>query len=107
MIQHLPALNPDKTRRILWEGARDHRGEAVHDDLNEVNQNLEEENWKVTCLLFAPKAPDQNPVEEVGLRGKDFLRTHFYENKTLNQVKCRFFNFLNNNSSDSFQAAMG
>jgi transposase len=80
---------------IIGDGASYHRCEEVHDYLNEVNQDLEEKNWKVTCLLFAPNAPDQNPVEDVWLRGKDFLRKHFYENKTFNQVKCRFFNFLN------------
>jgi putative transposase len=96
-IQHLQALNPDKKLMIIWDGASYHRCEEVHDYLNEVNQDLEEKNWKVTCLLFAPNAPDQNPVEDVGLRGKDFLRKHFYENKTFNQVKCRFFNFLNKN----------
>ena len=95
LIQHLQALNPDKKLMIIWDGARYHRCEEVHDDLNEINPDLEEKNWKVTGLLFAPNAPDQNPVEEVGLRGKDFLRKHFYENKTFNQVKCRFFNFLN------------
>ena len=51
---------------IIWDGARYHRGEKVHAYLNEVNQGLEEKNWKVTCLLFAPNAPDQNPVEDVG-----------------------------------------
>ena len=94
-IQHLPALNPDKKLMIIWDGARDHRCEKVHAYLNEVNQDLEEKNWKVTCHLFAPNAPDQNPVEDVGLRGKDFLRKHFYENKNFQQVKNRFINFLN------------
>jgi transposase len=45
-------------------------------------------------ILFEPNAPDQNPVEDVWLRGKNFLRKHFYENKTFNQVKYCFVNFL-------------
>jgi len=60
-----------------------------------VNQGLEEKDWKVTCMLFAPYAPDQNPVEDVWLQGKNFLRRHFYKNKTFQQVKESFFNFLN------------
>ena len=36
--------------------------------LNKVNQGLEEKDWKVTCLLFATNAPDQNPVEDVWLQ---------------------------------------
>ena len=67
----------------------------VQDYLSQVNQDLEEKDWKVTCLLFAPYAPDQNPVEDVWLQGKTFLRRHFYENKTFNQVKQSFLNFLN------------
>jgi len=60
-----------------------------------VNEGLEEKNWKVTCLRFATNAPDQNPVEDIWLRGKNFLRKHFYENKTFSQVKNSFFDFLN------------
>jgi hypothetical protein len=64
-------------------------------DRNKVNQGLEEKDGKVRCLLFAPKAPGQNPLEDIWLQGKDFLRRHFHENKTFQQVKWSFFNFLN------------
>ncbi len=94
-IQHLQALNPDKKLIILWDGASYHRSEKIQTYLKEINKDLEEKNWKVTCLLFAPNAPDQNPVEDVWLRGKDFLRKHFYENKNFQQVKNSFINFLN------------
>jgi len=91
----LPALQPDKKIIILWDKASDHGGKEVRAYLNQVNQGLAEKDWKVTCLLFAPNAPDQNPVEDVWLQGKNFLRRHFYENKTFNQVKWSFLNFLN------------
>lgn len=94
-VKKLQALHPDKKLMIIWDGASYHRCKEVRDYLSEVNQGLEEKNWKVTCLLFAPNAPDQNPVEDVWLRGKDFLRKYFYENKTFNQVKCCFFNLIN------------
>lgn len=94
-IERLRALHPNKKRVIVWDGARYHRCEAVRAYLETVNRGLEERNWKVTCLLFAPNAPDQNPVEDMWLRGKNFLRKHFYENKTFRQVKSSFFNFLN------------
>lgn len=61
-----------------------------------MNQGLEAKDWKVTCIALAPNAPDQNPVEDVWLKGKNFLRQHFYENKTFEQVKKCFFNFLDN-----------
>jgi len=94
-IEYLQVLHPDKKLLIIWDGASYHGSDAVQTYLNKVNQGLEEKDWKVTCLLFAPHAPDQNPVEDVWLQGKNFLRRHFFENKTFQQVKCSFFNFLN------------
>ena len=95
LIKQVQALNEGKKLIIIWDGATYHRCEEVQAHLGKVNRGLEEKDWKITCLLFAPNAPDQNPVEDVWLRGKDFLRKHFYENKTFNQVKSSFFNFLN------------
>jgi len=51
--------------------------------LSQANQGLEEKDWNVTCLPFAPNAPDQNPVEDVWLQGKNFLRRHFMKIKLL------------------------
>lgn len=78
-IKHLQNLNPDKKLILIWDGASYHRSEEVRTYLNQVNEDLEEKNWKITCLLFAPNAPEQNPVEDVWLRGKNFLRKHFYK----------------------------
>ena len=64
--------------------------------LGQINAGLEEKDWKVTCIVFAPNAPEQNPVEDVWLRGKNFLRKHFNENNTFHKVKMSFLNFLNN-----------
>ena len=94
-MKYLQALYPNKKLIIIWDGASYHDGQEVQAYLSQVNQGLEEKDWKVTCLLFAPNAPDQNPVEDVWLQGKNFLRRHFYENKTFNQVKQSFLNFLN------------
>ena len=94
-IESLPVLHPDKKFIILWDGASYHGSEEIQAYLTKVNQGLDEKDWKVTCWLFAPNAPDQNPVEDVWLQGKNFLRRHFYENKTFQQVKQSFFNFLN------------
>jgi putative transposase len=94
-IEYLQVLHPDKKFIFLWDGASYHGSEEVQTYLKKVNQGLDEKDWKVTCRLFAPNAPDQNPVEDVWLQGKNFLRRHFYENKTFQQVKQSFFNFLN------------
>jgi putative transposase len=94
-LESLQVRYPDRQFIFLWDGARYHCSEEVQTYLTKVNQGLEEKDWKVTCMLFAPYAPDQNPVEDVWLQGKNFLRRHFYKNKTFQQVKESFFNFLN------------
>ena len=94
-LKYLQALHPAKKLIIIWDGASYHCSEAVQSYLTQMNQGLEEKDWKLTCLLFAPNAPDQNPVEEVWLQGKNFLRRHFYENKTFQQIKSSFLNFIN------------
>jgi transposase len=45
-------------------------------------------------LRFAPNAPEQNPTEDVWLKGKPHLRKQFALNKPLAQVKRGFSTFL-------------
>ena len=94
-LKYLRALNKGKKIIIIWDNASYHTSKKIRAYLEQVNQGLEEKDWKITCLFFAPNAPDQNPVEDAWLQGKNFLRRHFFENKTFNQVKRSFFNFLN------------
>ena len=58
-------LHPDQRFIMLWDGVRCHCSEEVQAYLKKVNQGLDEKDWKVTCILFAPYAPEQNPVEDV------------------------------------------
>ena len=53
----------------------------------EQNEGLEQEDWKITCLWFAPNAPEQNPVEDIWLKGKNAVRRAFNENPTFAKVK--------------------
>ena len=80
---------------LIWDGASYHKYGEMQNYLKEVNAGLEPSSWLVSCILLAPNAPQQNPVEDIWLKGKNFLRRHFYENKTFSQVKQGFFNFLN------------
>ena len=68
--------------------------------LQEINKDLEEKDWLVTCELFAPNAPEQNPVEDLWLKGKNFLRKYFYKHKTFAQVKKAFLHFLETTKFD-------
>lgn len=46
--------------------------------LDHLNQGLSEDEWKVTCIRFAPNDPTQNPVEDIWLYAKNFIR-EFYQ----------------------------
>jgi transposase len=96
---------PGKRIILLWDGASYHRDTQVRALLAEVNAGLEEKDWQVTCLLFTPHAPDQNPVEDIWLQGKNFLRKHFAQNKTFAAVKDSFFHFLDQLRFDSAKFA--
>jgi hypothetical protein len=50
--------------------------------LNEVNEGItDEKDRKINCYHFAPNAPDQNPVEDVWLRGKISCENTFIKAK--------------------------
>lgn len=99
-MKQLQKLDPEKKPMIIWDGASYHDCGEVRAYLDEVNRGLEEKDWQITCLLFAPNAPEQNPVEDVWLKGKNYLRKRFYENKTFQQVKNCFFNYINKQRFD-------
>src|SRR5262249_26775623 len=79
---------------FLWEGASYQRSAERQGVLARENAGLQEEHWRVTCLLFAPNAPEQNPTEDLWLKGKTQLSKNFAVNKTFAQVKQCFSAFL-------------
>ena len=93
-LRWLVELYPDKKLLLLWDGASYHRDAQVQAYLTEVNAGLCEEEWRVTLLRFAPHAPEQNPVEDIWLQGKNHLRRQFAQNKTFAAVKHCFSHFL-------------
>ena len=62
---------------MIWDGASYHRSGEVQSYLASVNQGLEPDQWPITCIRFAPNAPEQNPIEDVWLSAKRFVR-EFY-----------------------------
>ena len=93
-IRWCQTLYPAKQLGFLWDGASSHRGEEMQKFLVRETVALAEADWQVTCIRFAPNAPDQNPTEEVGLKGKTPLRKLFALNKTFAQVNRGFSSFL-------------
>ena len=94
-IRECQARYPNKKLLLLWDGASYHRSHELKTFLAQENAGLAERDWKVTCLRFAPHAPEQNPVEDMWLKGKQYLRKHFAEHKTFAQVKQSFVEALN------------
>jgi putative transposase len=99
-VKTLQARHPGAKLTLLWDGASHHRYGLMREYLQTINTGLSPEAWPVTCVLLAPYAPDQNPVEDIWLKGKNYLRQHFFENQTFAQVKTCFFNFLNEREFD-------
>lgn len=55
--------------------------------LDLVNKGLDEDKWKITCIRFAPNDPEQNPVEDIWLQAKNFLREFYHLCKSFTSVK--------------------
>jgi transposase len=102
-LRWLRQVYEGKRLLVLWDGATYHRDQNVKEFLAEVNFGLEENDWLVTLMPFAPNAADQNPVEDIWLAGKNYLRRKFSENKTFAAVKESFSNFLRSFLLDSIK----
>jgi transposase len=87
-------LYPDKKLLFVWDGASYHRGQEMQPFLAQEKAGLAATDWKITCVPFAPNAPEQNPVEDLWLTGKTYLRKQFALNKTFAAVKHCFSTFL-------------
>ncbi len=76
-LKYLQAEYPQSRIAVIWDGASYHRSGEVQGYLASVNQGLEPDQWPITCIRFAPNAPEQNPIEDVWLSAKRFVR-EFY-----------------------------
>jgi transposase len=73
----------------------------MRDYLSEINQGLAKSEWLITCELFAPYAPEQNPVEDIWLQAKRFIRENWFLCKSFAIIKelfllvthCQYFDF--------------
>lgn len=63
---------------LFWDGASYHRSQLIRTYLQLVNQGLAEDLWQITCTRLAPNAPEQNPVEDVWLQAKRFIRKCYH-----------------------------
>ena len=93
-LEHLLSQRQGKRLAIFWDGATYHNSEEFRQYLGTINQGLSEEEWLITCTKFAPNAPEQNPVEDIWLQGKNFLRQFYHLCRSFKIVKWLFKFFL-------------
>lgn len=89
-VEYLRQYYANKRLIICWDGASYHRGEEMREYLDGVNCERTRENWQITCVQFAPHAPEQNPIEDVWLQVKSYVRKHWFQCNTFEQVKQLF-----------------
>lgn len=105
-VKELRKLHPDTQLLIIWDGASYHRSEEFRNYLEEVNQGVEKRSWPLTCLRLAPNAPEQNPIEDVWLQGKEFLRSLWHMCKSFAGVKWLFEWYISERRFDFFKLSM-
>ena len=88
-LEYLLTQCPQSRVAVIWDGASYHRSQ-LRDYLDSVNQGLDKLEWKITCIRFAPSAPEQNPIEDVWLQGKRLLRECYHLCQNFSTVKFLF-----------------
>lgn len=90
-LKYLQSLGEESTRWIIiWDGASYHCSNKVKEFLAQMNGERHEEEWKMTLVRLAPNAPEQNPVEDVWLQAKQFVRKYARLCKKFRSVKLLF-----------------
>ena len=92
-LKYLQSVNPESRHLIIWDGASYHKYKEMKEYLEEINQGLDISEWRLTCKLFAPNAPEQNPVEDIWLNAKNWLRKCWHGLSSFSLVRW-FFSFL-------------
>jgi len=76
LIKYLPYKYKGRRIILIWDEASYHKYGEFRDFLSTVNGDKKPENWSITCILFALNSPQQNPVEDIWLQAKNFLRKY-------------------------------
>lgn len=102
-IKQLYAQTPESRVLIIWDGASYHKSKEFKQYLSQVNQGSKSsDEFQVTCVLFAPNAPEQNPVEDIWLQAKNCLRQFWNQLRSFSQVKW-FFKWIMQGQFFEFQ----
>jgi transposase len=99
-VKYLQCKHPECKIVLIWDGASYHKFGIFKDFLELVNQENPQNKWLITCILFAPNAPQQNPVEDVWLQAKNFLRKYWHLCRSFRAVKELFQLFTDRQKFD-------
>ncbi|MGL6281926.1 MAG: IS630 family transposase, partial [Microcoleaceae cyanobacterium] len=94
-IKYLQKQRPGNKLALIWDGATYHCSQGFREFLGKLNDELEEENRLINCIKFAPNGPEQNPVEDIWLQAKNFVRKYYDLCNSFKMVKWLFEFFTN------------
>jgi transposase len=89
-VKYLQSLNTGARILIFWDGQVIINTPKCGNILAWLIRMREKSEWLIRCELFAPNVPEQNPVEDIWLPGKNFLREHWYLCKSFPLIKKLF-----------------
>lgn len=89
-LRYLMQQYPNQRLALLWDGATHHRSQVLKDFLSSVNSSPDPEQWRITCIRFAPNDPRQNPIEDVWLQAKRFIRECYHLGNSFPLIKWLF-----------------
>ncbi len=99
-LSYLLKESPNQQLLIFWDGASYHRSKEIQNFLESINQGLPLEQWKIYCVRFAPNCPSQNPIEDVWLQAKTWVRRFCALIPTFSHLKWMFEWFIRNTTFD-------
>lgn len=89
-IRYIQRRRPGPQLLIVWDGASYPYQQAMRDFLETSQANRPTDEWKVCCMRLAPYTPQENPVEDIWLKGKTFVRAHALGTTSFEQIKNLF-----------------
>lgn len=99
-LSYLLNQSPNQKLLIFWDGASYHRSQEVQNFLASINQGLTQEEWRIHCIRFAPNCPSQNPIEDIWLQAKTWVRRFCALIPTFAHLKWMFEWFIRNTTFD-------
>jgi transposase len=91
-VKHLQSKYCNSRIIMFWDGATYYRFGDFREYLATINDGISAKKWPVTCVLFAPNAPRQKPIEDVWLQAKNFLKCwHLCKSSTAVKILFEFF----------------